>query len=328
MVGNRSKLYLEHPDWILRYKDNKPVIEMSFYGENRLWGAMDEEIYCLDTSNPEVMAYLRNVFREFKKMGISFYKTDFMLYGSKNSNEVIRFTPGKTSLEYQKELFDMIRQEIGQESFWLGCIAPFGPMIGYVDAMRIGSDMYPNWAGSTNMFDESKGAQHINNVWWQNDPDVMIIREKYSYLSEVETHSLALWMGMLGGVINTSDLFYDMPKRRTELFRFLEPGKTKFHTTFPFINTSEKLEVLVRPYSPESWAVLFINRTEEQAGSTFSLKSLAGIASAYCFNWDEIGAEALGVKNDVRIDLKPHESKLIYISKHNTSPAGMTLGGK
>jgi hypothetical protein len=328
MVGNRSKLYLEHPDWILRYKNNKPVIEMSFYGENRLWGAMDEEIYCLDTSNPEVMAYLRNVFRAFKKMGISFYKTDFMLYGSKNSGDVIRFTPGKTSLEYQSELFDMIRQEIGQESFWLGCIAPFGPMLGYVDAMRISADMHPDWAGGTSMFEESKGAQHINNVWWQNDPDAMILRDKYTHLSDGETRSQALWMGMLGGVINTSDLFYEIPKRTTELFRFLEPGKTKFHTTFPFINSTEKLEVLVRRYSDKASAVFFLNRKDEQALSTFSVKSLVGLPGAYCFVWDENGAEPLGLKNDLQVNLKPHESRVIYISVDNKSPAGMTLGGK
>jgi hypothetical protein len=312
----------------LRYKNNKPVIEMSFYGENRLWGAMDEEIYCLDTSNPEVMAYLRNVFRAFKKMGISFYKTDFMLYGSKNSSDVIRYTPGKTSLEYQSELFDMIRQEIGQESFWLGCIAPFGPMLGYVDAMRISADMHPDWAGGTNMFEESKGAQHINNVWWQNDPDAMILRDKYTHLSDQETRSQALWMGMLGGVINTSDLFYEIPKRTTELFRFLEPDKTKFHTTFPFINSAEKLEVLVRRYSDKAWAVFFLNRKDEQALSTFSLNSLVGLPGAYCFVWDENGTETLGLKNDLQVDLKPHESRLIYISVDNKSPAGMTLGGK
>jgi len=63
MVGNKSKVYLAHPDWILLYKDGKPIINMSFYGRDRLWGAMDEEIYNFDTSNPEVMEYLRHIFQ-------------------------------------------------------------------------------------------------------------------------------------------------------------------------------------------------------------------------------------------------------------------------
>jgi len=61
MVGNKSKLYKEHPDWILCKNDSTPIINMAFYGEERLWGQMDEEIYTLDTSNPEVMEYLGNI---------------------------------------------------------------------------------------------------------------------------------------------------------------------------------------------------------------------------------------------------------------------------
>jgi len=111
-------------------------------------------------------------------LGITFFKTDFMLYGSESSAHVKRFTPGKTSFEYQHELLTMIRQEIGNESYWLGCIAPFAPMIGYCDGMRISADTRPMWEGGKNMFDETIGAQHINNVWWQNDPDAIILREK------------------------------------------------------------------------------------------------------------------------------------------------------
>jgi len=148
MVGNKSKLFKQHPDWILHKKDGTPIIKNKYYGEGRLWGMMDEEIYTLDTSNPEVMEYLRQVFRTFRKMGITFFKTDFMLYGSESSASVKRYTPEKTSFEYQHEFFEMIRQEIGQESYWLGCIAPCGPMLGHVDGLRISSDIAPYWESS------------------------------------------------------------------------------------------------------------------------------------------------------------------------------------
>ena len=66
--------------------------------------------------------------------------------------------------------------EIGPESFRLGCIATLAPMLGYLDGMRVSADIHPNWNVATNIFEESKGNQHINNVWWQHDPDAMIIR--------------------------------------------------------------------------------------------------------------------------------------------------------
>ena len=329
MVGNKSKVYQTHPDWILRYKDGSPIINMSFYGENRLWGAMDEEIYTFDTSNPEVMEYLRQVFRAFKKMGISFFKTDFMLYGAETSDNVKRYTPGKTSNEYQREFFEMIRQEIGPDAFWLGCIAPYAPMLGYADGMRISADITPKWEGGTSMFNESKGAQHINNVWWQNDPDAIILRSKYSNMNEAEARSLILWMGMLGGIVNTSDLFNEIPKDRTALFRFLEPGKEKSTAAFPFIVKEEQLEVMVKKYNAtKAFGVLFTNRQEKIINAVYPLKSIIEIDNGTCYNWDENGSSLIGKQTDITITLNPHESKLIYISTDGTGPGTMTLGGK
>ena len=329
MVGNKSKIYLAHPDWILRYNDGSPIINMSFYGEERLWGAMDEEIYTFDTSNPEVMEYLRQVFRAFKKMGIRFFKTDFMLYGAEASNNVKRYTPGKTSIEYQREFFEMIRQEIGTESFWLGCIAPYVPMLGYADGMRISADITPKWDGATSMFVESKGGQHINNIWWQNDPDAIILRSKYSNMNEEEARSLILWMGMLGGIVNTSDLFHEIPNTRTALFKFLEPGNEKNTAIFPFLEKDEQLEVMVKRYdSKKSFAVLFTNRQESVIKATYSLRSIIETDSGTCYHWDEKGSTLVGEQTNISISLNPHESKLIYISKDGTGPGTMTLGEK
>lgn len=329
MVGNKSKLFANHPDWILFRNDGSPIIQMTFYGEENLWGAMDEEIYVLDTSNPAVMDYLRNVFRAFKQMGITFFKTDFMYYGAEASNHVKRFTPGKTANEYQHELYEMIRKEIGTESYWLGCIAPFPVMLGYVDGMRVAGDISPKWDACTNMFDETRGAQHINNVWWQNDADALILRSKYNQLTDQETESIAHWVSMLGGVINTSDLFHEIPKERVDLFRFLEPGNSKYTSGMPYVAASGKLEVLVRQF-PErkAWVVFFLNRKDEKVTETFSLKSLIGREKSVCFDWNRNGAKELGTLSNLNIELTPHESRLIYVSEDGQSPGKLTLGGK
>lgn len=330
MVGNKSKIYTQHPDWILRHTDGSPIIEMKFYGEERLWGLFDEEVYILDISNPEAMEYLRQVFRAYRKMGITFYKTDFMLYGNTTSHTVKRHTPGKTAIEYQHDLFNMIRQEIGPESFWLGCIAPYAPMIGYVDAMRIGGDVSPEWKGFNNMFRESIGSMHFNNIWWQNDPDAIILRQKFSHLTDAEAKSMILWMGMLGGVINTSDLFHDIPLNRLNLFRFLEPSATKLTTSVPFINNFKKHEVMVRKYEhTNAYAALFVNKTDETKTDSYKIIELTGsLNKATCFNWEINDAAQIGNIENIEITLKPHECKLMYISENGNGPGNMTLGGK
>lgn len=329
MVGNRSKLYKEHPDWILRWGDNSPVMFMNFYDESRLFGALDEEIYTLDSSNPAAMEYLRNVFRTFKKMGITFFKTDFMLWGDQQSQTLSRHTPGKTSVEYQHELFDMIRQEIGQESFWLGCIAPYAPMIGYVDGMRISADITSNWKGGASMFKESVGCQHFNNIWWQNDPDAIILRKKFNLMTDKEAESLTLWMGMLGGMINTSDVLNELPDDRLKLFRELEPSSEKWTASFPFIDKPIKADVMLRKYSSiGTYAVLFTNRKEEAIEETVNINTLINQQPNSCYEWTMGGKIKTSFHDSINVKLDPHESKLFFLSTDDRDIANLTIGGK
>lgn len=329
MVGCRSKLYQEHPDWVLRNNDNTMAHKIEFYEENRLWGAMDEEFYLLDTSNPEVMEYLKKVFHSFREMGITFFKTDFMVWGNKASHTVKRFAPGKTSAEYQRDLLEMIREEIGPDAFWSGCISNYAPMIGFADAMRISWDIGANWSYAQNFFQEVQGQQYFNNVWWQNDPDAIILRSEYNHLSGNEVESLALYMGMLGGAVNTSDLFHTIPEKNLEIFRMLEPGDQKKTATFPFMVNPGKIDVLVRELKPgKAWAVLFFNKESSATAELFRLSDLNGEKKASCFIWNTKGNEAIGELSELLIQLDPRQSKLFYITLDGKAPTDLNFAGK
>jgi len=329
MVGNRSKLYRENPGWVLRNNDGSMAHMITFYEEDRLWGAMDEEFYLLDTSNPEVMDYLRHVFRTFREMGFTFFKTDFMFWGAKPSHQVQRHTPGKTSAEYQRELYEMIREEIGPESFWLGCISNYAPMIGVVDAMRISWDIGADWSYAGNFFQEVQGQQYFNNIWWQNDPDAIILRSQFNHMADHEIETLALYMGMLGGAVNTSDLFHKIPEKFLDIFRYLEPGDEKKTATFPFIGEPGNIDVLLRELQPGSgWAVLFVNRENAVSTDVWSMESLIGETNATCYNWHTGGHENLGVLGELVIKLEPRHSRLLYISVDGHSPKGINFAGK
>jgi hypothetical protein len=329
MVGCRSKLYQEHPDWVLRNNDNSIAHKIEFYEENRLWGAMDEEYYLLDTSNPKVMEYLRRVFHSFREMGITFFKTDFMVWGNKASHTVKRFAPGKTSAEYQRDLLQMIREEIGPDAFWLGCISNYAPMIGFADAMRISWDIGANWNYAQNFFQEVQGQQYFNNVWWQNDPDAIILRSEYNHMSENETESLALYMGMLGGAVNTSDLFHTIPEKNLEIFRMLEPGDQKKTATFPFMANPGKIDVLKRELKPgKAWAVLFFNKENSATTELFRLSDLIGEKKASCFIWNTKENEAIGELGELLIQLNPRQCKLFYITLDGKAPTDVNFAGK
>ncbi|MCL2815582.1 MAG: alpha-galactosidase, partial [Oscillospiraceae bacterium] len=81
MVGCRSRLFREHPDWVLKNKNGSYLVNAECFNEPKLWGYQDEEYYVLDTSHPEAMEYIRSVFRTFREWGFELFKTDFMLWG-------------------------------------------------------------------------------------------------------------------------------------------------------------------------------------------------------------------------------------------------------
>ncbi|HUU11420.1 MAG TPA: glycoside hydrolase family 36 protein [Vicinamibacterales bacterium] len=329
MVGCRSRLATEHPEWLLRQSDGALVTLWRHYYEDRVWGIQDEETYVLDSSHPGAMEYLRTVFRTLRRWGATFFKTDFLFWGVHDSATVRRHTPGQTSVEYLRDVLAMIREEIGEESFWLGCIAPFASLVGYVDANRIAGDVSAHWNGCKNMLEESIGCQHLNNVWFQNDPDAIMLRQHHSHMSDADARSLALWMGMLGGVVDTSDALHELPPERLALWRFLEPGPRQWTARYPFWGRPRPLEVMVREF-PErrAWAVLILNPGDAPAMQRLPLDPLVGEKAAWCFTWGPEGHEPLGRCAEVVPELPPHHSVLYYVSKASVPPpAGLTLGG-
>ena len=127
MVGNRSKLYAEHPDWVVIDRTTgKPLAPMKFYGEFR-WHKRSEEYYILDITHPEAEAYIRNVFRVWTRdWGCRYFKTDFMYFGSEYGPDQARWhQSGLSRMAVWMRMARLIREEIG-DSLWLGWVDPSG----------------------------------------------------------------------------------------------------------------------------------------------------------------------------------------------------------
>lgn len=337
MVASRSRLAGEHPDWLLHWKDGSRVIPWKNYNGTR----DSEEHYVLDTSHPDAMNYLRDVFMTFYQWGARMFKTDFLEWGFRDSTRVRRHTPGKTGTEYFVDVLRMIRSAIGEDSYWLACISYFQPCIGYVDAMRCTSDVGPEWSstggtgndgvggGIENMIQEMIGCQYFNNVFWQNDPDVTYLRNYHIGLSNKEITTLALFNGILGGCINTSDAFHKLPPDRLDLWHFIRPQRTRWTATLPFFGKARPFLIALREF-PEhhGWALLILNANAEPDMDRWTTLELTGKARVVVFAWGSGGAEALGEREEWVESLQGHESRLFYLSSDGTPPpAHLTLGG-
>ncbi len=289
MVGNRSLLAAQHPDWLLKNADGSLLRQWIFDNEPKLWGYQDEEYYVLDTSHPDAMEYLRTVFRTFRNMGIRFFKTDFMLWGLKDSSTVQRHTPGKTSVEYFRDVLEMIRREIGEESYWLGCIAPFYPFIGYADAMRVGGDVGSSWDGQFNphsMIQSVNGNLHTNYAFYQTDPDAIFFRDFHIRLQPYEIRSLALYAALSGGCVYTSDPIQKLPPDRKELLWFLQPDRPR-KARNPYLARPWGEQVLLQSSQTGSRHLLLIFNTENQEHfQEYRLEDLGIQGPVYLWNFD------------------------------------------
>jgi len=333
MVSSESELFRKHPDWVVHGHNGEPLEE---------WGHKGE--FALDTSNPDAFEYLRTVFRTLRSWGATVYKTDFLDWGLKDSLTVRRHTPGRTSVQYYRDVLAMIRKEIGADSYWLACIAPFAPFVGFADGARVANDVGPRWGeGSVgNMLQESASDQYFNNVFWQNDNDVLYLRAAgeprgaardpalapimRSKLSQRELVSIALWNAILGGSINTSDRLHLMKPGRRALWRFLRPLAEPRTARLPYWGSSGDILVAVLEHAPgQAWAVLGLNPTRKALRKCCPMVELTGAASAWCFAWQPGKSRLLGKRDTVEFALGSHESALLYVSTAKQAP-GPDLG--
>ena len=318
IVGDRSRLYGEHPDWVLHGPDGRPIVQLCCYTEPKLWGNSDCEYYVLDTSHPDALRYIENVFRTLKSWGFSLFKTDFMLWNMHDTSTVLRHDPSLTSVEILRNTLDVIRSAIGEESYLLGCIAPFMPFIGYADGMRLAGDCGAQWAepyGPVNMLRELPCDNYFNHVFWQNDPDAMLLRDFDTNLKPREARSLALLQALSGGVVSTSDPLHRLGDDRKRLLRLTQPGEKAVSPELPHLGRDGRELVLTHRLAQGN--LLFImNPTDAPLTVFCRLSELFGDEKwyQYRYDWDEDGV--VSTKDDTFAGtLLPHDSALVFVTR-------------
>lgn len=222
LVGNRSRLFADHPDWVVRDRaTGGPLVHMRFYGEFR-WHKRSEEYYVLDVTHPGAEAHIRSVFRTWRRdWGMRYVKTDFMNAGSEYGPEVAAWhEPGLSRIAIWQRMAALIREEIG-DALWLGCGCPLWASVGHVDAVRIGRDVGVLWRGeqsAESLLRDQLTRNHANRILWQSDPDCLLLRDRFHELSDGQVGFLARFAGMAGGVLMSSDTLADLPEARQRLF--------------------------------------------------------------------------------------------------------------
>ncbi|MCF0116837.1 MAG: alpha-galactosidase [Bacilli bacterium] len=211
----KSKLRQEHPDWIIEKG-----------GTN--WSGM----YHLDFTNPEVKAYLHEVFTHYKNIGFKFFKLDFLY--------AVASLPlkGKSRGELMYEAIDFLVKEL-EGCTILGCGVPLGSAFGKFKYCRIGPDVSLSWKGDWYMqlihrervsteqaVVNAVARQHLDGKMFGNDPDVFILR---SDVKMTEEERLKLFETNIhnGSLLFHSDDMSVYSQKEWDLIKKLEQDKKK-----------------------------------------------------------------------------------------------------
>jgi hypothetical protein len=159
-----------HPDWYLRDKEGGFI--------------RDYNTPSLDSSNPEVLDFLKEMFGTLGSWGFEYYKFDgeFALpaYAPKVDQTRLRDKTTDPVEIYRKRLA-VIREAIGPKTFVEGC--PSGtPLdgIGYFNSYFNGQDVYNNWQGMHSLFDSINADAFLNRMVVYVMPDGVELGEPIS----------------------------------------------------------------------------------------------------------------------------------------------------
>lgn len=206
-----SKVVKKNPGWVLKNQFRLPT------NTGLVWNTYGR---ALDVTHPEVLDYVRDVVgTAVREWGFTYLKLDFLYTGALPG---VRYDPGLTRAQSLYRALKLIRDEVGEEVFLVGCGCPLGSGIGIFDSMRIGPDVSPSWypeyRGLERLLKNERGLPSARNAMistivrspmhrrlWINDPDCLLLRTQDTRLTRDEVQSLATVISFSGGAMLVSD---------------------------------------------------------------------------------------------------------------------------
>ncbi|MEI7677501.1 MAG: glycoside hydrolase family 36 protein [Bacteroidales bacterium] len=175
-----SEICKTHPEYFLHDQDGNLIVETSVMPEKVL-----KNTY-FDYSHPGARAHIADCINNMKNnWGVRYFKIDFMRYGledfvkekNKNVKTIKAYDPTITSVERFRLGMKTMREAMGNDAYFLGCSAVFGPCIGFVDGMRTGGDIHPIYEAFPERCLANLSNFYLSGKVFNGDADYLVFRE-------------------------------------------------------------------------------------------------------------------------------------------------------
>ncbi|MEI8079852.1 MAG: hypothetical protein WCH61_09535, partial [bacterium] len=290
----------------------------------------------LDSTHPAVREFIRQTLRDRYAEGYRYFKLDFVWPRIKD-----RHDQKMTQLQVTRDLFRQFRAAIGEDSYMCACVGGFNRgAIGFADSFRIGTDSCIGWSKlytTTAIPDtiNATGSMSVTqDLMFAADPDVTYTfpaRHKGPRTADM-LRAWHCYVGLLGGVMMTSDLLNEAPWNSSASFRMLEiinppapekgrafDGQTDpWHRQFGF--------AALRPWGNFVSVVLF-NPAEQPATAPIRGVPLAGLGQKFHVwsFWDE---KYLGIADAefAAVNVPSHGGILLRLTELSKNDAPVLIG--
>ncbi len=164
-VSERSYVYQKHPEWLVHNAEGKPI---------HLGKVTDEidQLYALDTTNPEAQAYLKQTYQTLVAWGIRYIKMDFM---EDSAVEGYYYKPHTTALEAQRIGIQTVRSAVGEDVLLDKDGCELLNPVGLVDMGRISQDTGHTFSSSKDAAPGIAARYYMNRNYFLADPDAFSV---------------------------------------------------------------------------------------------------------------------------------------------------------
>ncbi len=209
VAAPESALAAEHPEWLMPPEDG-------------VVGAFALDRQALDPSNPEVLAFLHDLFAGLRADGWRWAKVDFAYYALLGRPQ---HDSSLTNVEAYRLAWQAMRDGLGPDAFLLG-VGTMGTLAGIVDGMRLTLDNGPRWdedspgdvLSTPRAFKATvrTGTRrwYFQNRLWVNHDDLIFFRSwpggEHPSISFEEARTFATWIGLMGSIVKPGERLVDM----------------------------------------------------------------------------------------------------------------------
>ena len=152
-----AKVAKEHPEYFAKDRDT------------------GEQTLCFDYSVEGARQYMKEVYRRATyDWGFKYLKLDLM---TTCLGSYIYSDPDFNSLKNYRECMKVVNESVPEDTFLLGCTAPFLPSVGFVDGMRVSCDIFGDWNSVKEVMNRTLKRYYYHKRLFINDADCLIIRK-------------------------------------------------------------------------------------------------------------------------------------------------------